>query len=143
MDVAERFSQLSTARRLQVGAIVVKEQRIISIGYNGTPSGWDNVCEECCDGASPISAGCYHDQCTGLKTKPEVMHAERNALDKLASSTESGKGATLFVTHSPCLECAKSIYGAGITSVYYKHAYRCTSGLDFLDKCNIAVTQVN
>ena len=71
MEVAKTFANLSSAKRLQVGAIVVKDDRIISIGYNGTPTGWDNVCEECCDGGGPVGAGCYHDHCTGPKTKPK------------------------------------------------------------------------
>src|SRR6056300_1112443 len=89
MDVAERFAQLSSAKRLNIGAIVVKDDRIISIGYNGMPSGWDNTCEECCDGGGLVGAGCYHDHCTGPKTKAEVLHAESNAIAKLAKSPES------------------------------------------------------
>ena len=101
MEVAKTFANLSSAKRLQVGAIVVKDDRIISIGYNGTPTGWDNCCEECCDGGGPVGAGCYHDHCTGPKTKPEVIHAESNAISKLARSSESGEGATMFITHAP------------------------------------------
>jgi dCMP deaminase len=128
MDVAQRFAELSSATKLKVGAIVVKDQRIISIGYNGTPAGWDNTCEDLVDGE--------------LKTRPEVTHAERGALDKLAKSNGGGEGASIFVTHSPCLECSKSIYGAGITHVYYRNSYRDSSGLEFLAKCQISVTQV-
>jgi len=136
MDVAERFSQLSSAKKMQVGAIIVKDNRIISIGYNGMPAGWDNVCEDEIRGSSgglPMSK---------LVTKPEVLHAERNALDKLARSSESGEGAVMFCTHAPCLECAKSIYGSGITKLYYKNDYRNVDGQIFLDKCNIEVEQV-
>jgi dCMP deaminase len=142
IDVAERFAQLSSAKRLQVGAIVVKDDRIISIGYNGMPSGWDNVCEECCDGGGPVGAGCYHDHCTGPKTKPEVLHAESNAIAKLAKSPESGDGATIFVTHSPCIDCAKLIYQSGIKNVFYRDSYRSAEGIVFLEKSGIKVTQV-
>ena len=89
MDVAERFARLSSAKRLNVGAIVVKDDRIISIGYNGMPTGWDNCCED-----------------SNNKSKPEVLHAESNAIAKLAKSGESGLGASIFITHSPCIECA-------------------------------------
>lgn len=124
MDVAERFAQLSSATRLQVGAIVVKDDRIISIGYNGMPSGWDNVCE--------------HEG----KTKPEVLHAESNAIAKLARSPESGEGASIFITHSPCIDCAKLIYQSGIATVYYKNAYRSTQGIEFLNRSDIEVVKV-
>ena len=124
MDVAERFAQLSSAKRLQVGAIVVKDDRIISIGYNGMPSGWDNVCE--------------HED----KTKPEVLHAESNAIAKLAKSSESGNGATMFVTHSPCIDCAKLIYQSGIAAVYYKHDYRSIQGIEFLIMSNVRIVKV-
>jgi dCMP deaminase len=134
MDVADRFSRLSSAKRLQVGAIVVKDDRIISIGYNGMPSGWDNNCED--EIRYPDAEG------VTLKTKPEVLHAESNAIAKLARSSESGDGATLFVTHQPCMECAKLIYQSGIKAVYYAHPYRLNDGLDFLQKSKINVTKV-
>jgi len=124
MDVAERFAQLSSATRLQVGAIVVKDDRIISIGYNGMPSGWDNCCE--------------HEG----KTKPEVLHAESNAIAKLARSPESGEGASIFITHSPCIDCAKLIYQSGIATVYYKNDYRSTQGIEFLTRSDIEVVKV-
>ena len=142
MEVAKTFANLSSAKRLQVGAIVVKDDRIISIGYNGMPSGWDNVCEECCDGGGPVGAGCYHDHCTGPKTKPEVIHAESNAISKLARSSESGEGATMFITHAPCMDCAKLIYQSGISTVYYDTEYRATEGVEFLRKSGISVTCV-
>ena len=135
MDVAERFAQLSSAVRLQVGAIVVKDDRIISIGYNGMPSGWDNVCEE----VVPPNEWVEFEQ---LKTKPEVIHAESNAISKLARGTESGLGATMFVTHQPCIDCAKLIYQSGIATVYYKNEYRSTQGLDFLNKSVVQVVKV-
>jgi dCMP deaminase len=133
MDVAERFAQLSSARRLHVGAIVVKDDRIISIGYNGMPSGWDNDCED----KVWTQDGDYT-----LKTKPEVLHAETNAIAKLAKSNESGMGATMFITHAPCLDCAKLIYQSGIGSVLYRNSYRDTGGVAFLEKSGIQVTQI-
>ena len=131
MDVAERFAQLSSATRLQVGAIVVKDDRIISIGYNGMPTGWDNCCE---DVVRQDEVGF---QVT--KTKAEVLHAETNAIAKLAKSGESGLGATMFVTHAPCIDCAKLVYQSGIATVYYKNKYRSTQGLEFLDKSGVEV----
>jgi len=133
MDTAERFAQLSSARRLHVGAIVVKDDRIISIGYNGMPSGWDNNCEEefVNEVGDPV-----------LKSKPEVLHAETNAIAKLAKSNESGLGSTMFITHAPCLDCAKLIWQSGIGSVLYRNSYRDTAGIDFLEKCKINVNKV-
>jgi dCMP deaminase len=129
MDVAKRFAQLSSAKRLQVGAIIVKEDRIVSIGYNGMPAGWTNECE----------FTRVDDVGTSFVSKPEVIHAEANAIAKLAKSTESGDGAVMFLTHSPCMECAKQIYTAGIKRVYYEHLYRNDSGINFLKKCNVEV----
>lgn len=117
MDTALRFAELSSAKRLQVGAVIVKDHRIISIGYNGTPHGWDNCCED-----------------SDNKTKPEVIHAEANAISKLAKSSESGEDARMYVTHSPCIECAKLILGAGISKVYYREPYRNDDGISFLRK---------
>lgn len=134
MDTAERFSQLSSAKRLQVGAVVVKDNRIISIGYNGTPAGWDNCCEEVIE--------VHEDGGVITKTKDEVIHAEANAISKLARDGESGNGASLFCTHAPCVQCAKLIYGAGISSVYYRNSYRDEDGINFLNKCNINVEKV-
>ena len=134
MDVAESFAKLSSAVRLQVGAIVVKDDRIISIGYNGMPSGWDNCCEEW-NGEDDWGN-------TILKTKPEVLHAESNAVSKLAKSSESGDGATMFVTHAPCIDCAKLVYQSGIDTVYYKNDYRSTQGLEFLTKSKVDVIKV-
>jgi len=135
MDTAERFAQLSSARRLHVGAIVVKDDRIISIGYNGMPSGWDNNCEDEITPTLPYLQG----DSPVLKSKPEVLHAETNAIAKLAKSNESGLGATMFVTHAPCLDCAKLIYQSGISSVLYRNSYRDTAGIDFLETCKINV----
>jgi len=134
MDVAKRFAKLSSARRLQVGAIIVKNDRIVSIGYNGMPSGWDNNCEEEMKWPNGYIAH--------LKTKPEVIHAEANAIAKLAKSTESGDGAVMFLTHAPCIDCAKQIYTTGISKVYFGEQYRSTDGIDFLHKCKIEVEQI-
>lgn len=131
MDTAERFASLSTAKRLQVGAIVVKDNRIISIGYNGMPSGWTNDCEDW-DGEDDFGN-------TLLKTKAEVIHAEANAIAKLAQSNDSGKEGEMYITHAPCIECAKLIYTSGIKTVYYKNDYRSHSGIDFLKKCGLEV----
>ena len=133
MDTAERFAQLSSAKRLQVGAVVVKDNRIISIGYNGTPAGWSNECEE---------ITLHSDDTVTTKTKDEVIHAEANAISKLARSNDSGLGSTMFISHAPCVHCAKLIYGAGISKVYYRNSYRDTDGIDFLTKCNIDVEKV-
>ena len=138
MDVAHRFAQLSSAKRLQVGAIIVKDDRIISIGYNGMPSGWTNECEEWVEDKS-----IWNDHDKILKTKPEVIHAEANAIAKLAKSPESGLGATLFLTHSPCIDCAKQIYTAGINTIFFAKRYRNDAGLEFLKKCNIEVIEWN
>jgi dCMP deaminase len=133
MKAAEVYSQLSSAVRLQVGCVVVKDNTIIGIGYNGMPSGWDNTCEWTVDDAKGYDTG---------KSKPEVLHAETNAIAKIARSTNSSEGAALFVTHAPCLDCAKIIHQAGINSVYYRNTYRSTDGIDFLEKCNINVKKV-
>lgn len=135
MDTAFRFAELSSAVRLKVGAIVVKDDRIISIGYNGTPSGWDNECEY-----KHYSLGNPND--FELKTKPEVLHAESNAITKLARSSESGLAADLFVTHSPCVECAKLIFQSGIKRVFYANAYRDESGITFLKDSGVEVIKV-
>lgn len=135
MKTAEIFAGLSSARRLHVGAIVVKDDRIISIGYNGMPSGWDNNCED----EIPDITG---DNEFTLKTKPEVLHAETNAIAKLAKSGNSSDGAVLFVTHSPCLDCAKLIYQSGINSVYYRNSYRSEDGIHFLEKAGVQVNKI-
>ena len=134
MKTAETFAELIHARRLHVGAIVVKDDRIISIGYNGMPAGWDNDCEEVVEQ--------HEDGGQVLKTKPEVLHAETNAIAKLARSTESGLGADLFVTHSPCRDCAKLIYQSGISRVWYGTAYRDSDGIEFLEKSGVEVVKL-
>lgn len=134
MKTAQTFAELSHARRLKVGCIIVKDDRIISIGYNGMPAGWDNNCED--------EVWNVHDGDCTLKTKPEVLHAESNAIAKLARSNESGEKASLIITHSPCIECAKLIYQAGIHSVYYADDYRDKSGINFLQKSGVHVEQL-
>jgi len=141
MRTAETFAELSHARRLHVGAIVVKDDRIISIGYNGMPAGWDNNCEdEITDYV--ISPGVPAKEEIRLKTRPEVLHAESNAISKLARSSESGDGATMFITHAPCMDCSKLIYQSGIRRVFYSETYRSNDGIEFLEKCGIEVQQV-
>lgn len=140
MDTAERFAQLSSAKRLKVGAVIVKDNRIVSIGYNGMPADWDNTCEEKVykiDGWLVDEVGCYE-----LKTKDEVIHAEANAILKLAKFNDGGDGSSLFCTHSPCIQCAKMIYGAGIKNVYYRKSYKDNLGVEFLNNCNVVVAQV-
>jgi dCMP deaminase len=159
MDWAIRCSKLSHAMRLQVGAVIVKDDSVISYGYNGMPAGWDNNCEdkvfdpgaggwldpEEIEAKYPYEG--WHDGAGrnvryGLKTKPEVLHAESNAIAKLAKSHNSGVGATMFITHAPCLDCAKLIYQSGIDSVLYRNAYRDTGGVEFLKKSGVKVEQV-
>jgi len=142
MDTAERFAELSSAVRLKVGAVVVKDNRIISIGYNGMPSGWTNECEHVVDVAKTDPRYDYNNFTKELKTKDEVIHAEANAIIKLARDGESGNGSSLFCTHAPCIHCAKLIHGAGISHVYYRESYRDTIGLDFLQKCQINLSKV-
>lgn len=138
MKTARIFGDLSTAVRRKVGAVIVKDNRIISIGYNGMPAGWDNNCEDPVYGTNTEGKMAI----VGLKTKPEVLHAESNAIAKLARSTESGEGAYLFVTCVPCLDCAKMIYQSGISKVFYSEPYRNSDGLDFLHKCNVYTAQL-
>ena len=139
MKVAETYASLSTAVRLKVGTIVVKDDRIISIGYNGMPSGWDNNCEDEIGDVRDVNDNVVEIR---LKSKPEVLHAETNAIAKLARSSESGLDATMFITHAPCLDCAKLIYQSGISKVYYRNVYRENTGIDFLLKGGVDVQQI-
>jgi dCMP deaminase len=146
MAAAEVYSKLSSAKRLQVGCVVVKDNTIIGIGYNGMPSGWTNDCEYkvyANEWSIDNNEWEYQEEDSGnpynLKTKSEVLHAETNALAKIAQSTNSSEGASLFVTHAPCLDCAKLIYQSGIKSVFYRNSYRDEKGIDFLTKCNLEV----
>ena len=159
MDWAARAAELSHARRLHVGAVIVKDDTVISYGYNGMPAGWDNNCEdkvwdpgaggwldpEEFDAKYPYEG--WHEGAGrmvryGLKTKPEVLHAESNAIAKLAKSNNSGLGADIFITHAPCMECAKLIYQSGIRRVYFNQNYRDTAGVKFLEKSGIEVNQL-
>lgn len=138
MKVAETYADLSYAKRLKVGAIVVKDNRVISIGYNGTPAGWNNECEDIVYDVFSDDTAHYT-----TKTKPEVIHAEANAIAKLARSNESGDSADMFVTHAPCIDCAKLIFGSGIKNVFYRHTYRDDSGVKFLERCGVYITKVD
>jgi dCMP deaminase len=120
LRMALEWGKLSHCKRKQVGALIVKDRMIISDGFNGTPSGFDNCCEDK----------------EGL-TKWEVLHAEANAILKVASSTQSAKGSTLYITLSPCTQCSKLIHQAGINRVVYANAYRDISGLEFLEKAGV------
>lgn len=135
MNVAELTSKLSHAKRLQVGAVIVKGNKILATGYNGMPSGWDNKCE---DEITVFINGLDEKE---LRTKPEVLHAESNALMKVSASTESSQDSTLFCTHAPCIDCAKLIFQSGINSVYYRNQYRNNIGIEFLEKSGVNVTQ--
>lgn len=120
MSIAEIISKRSTAIKKKVGAVIVKDNSIISYGYNGTPSGFSNMCED-----------------ENGKTKPEVLHAESNAISKVSKSTFSSDKATLYVTMSPCIECAKLIIQSGIVKVIFKEYYKDTFGLELLKRVNI------
>jgi dCMP deaminase len=160
MDTARRFAELSPAIRRKVGAIVVKDDRIISIGYNGMPVGWDNECEYK-EYLNAAKAGFMNDaeiqdkfpfeeyveeyqamRRYRLVTKDEVLHAESNAVSKLAKSNESGLGADLFVTTAPCIHCAKLIHQSGIQRVWYSDNYRDEAGINFLTKSGVQVEKL-
>ena len=159
MDWAKRLSDLSYAQRLKVGAVIVKDDTVISYGYNGMPAGWDNNCEHR-EWMNADAGGCFtpdeiksnwpfeeftENQFVGrykLVTKQEVLHAESNAIAKLARNNNSGSGADIFITHSPCIECAKLIYQSGISRVYYGQDYRDSSGIDFLLRSGISIKKI-
>jgi len=126
LRMAQEWGKLSYCKRKKVGAIIVKDRMIISDGYNGTPTGFENYCED--------DEG---------YTKWYVLHAEANAISKVASSTQSCKGGTLYITLSPCKECSKLIHQAGIVRVVYKEAYKDDSGIKFLEKAGIDVKHVS
>ncbi|MBR6347291.1 MAG: dCMP deaminase family protein [Bacteroidales bacterium] len=126
LEMAEVWSHNSYCKRRRVGALLVKDRMIISDGYNGTPSGFENICEDE-DGV----------------TKPYVLHAEANAITKVAKSGNSSQGATLYVTASPCVECSKLIIQAGIKRVVYRDEYRLTDGIDLLRRAGIEVERVD
>jgi dCMP deaminase len=142
MKTAEVYAELSSAKRLQVGCIIVKDNRIISIGYNGMPSGWTNECETYETEVSfPVHEDDHH-LYGEYKTKPEVLHAETNAIAKVARSNESATDSTLYCTHAPCLDCAKLIYQSGVTRVFWRYKYKCDDGVNFLNVCNIECVQI-
>ena len=122
LEMAQTWGQLSYCERKKVGALIVKDRMIISDGYNGTPSGFENVCED-----------------ENYDTKWTVLHAEANAILKVASSTQSCKGATLYITLSPCKECSKLVHQSGIKRVVFARAYKDLSGVDFLKKAGVIV----
>ena len=126
LEMAEVWAKNSYCKRRQVGALLVKDQMIISDGYNGTPSGFENVCED-----------------ENGVTKPYVLHAEANAITKVAKSGNSSSGATLYVTASPCIECSKLIIQAGIKRVVYRDEYRLTDGIDLLRRAGVEVEKVD
>lgn len=126
LEMASIWAKNSYCKRRQVGALIVKDNMIISDGYNGTPSGFENICED--------ESGV---------TKPYVLHAEANALTKVAKSGNSSLEATLYVTASPCMECAKLIIQSGIKRVVYKDEYRITDGIDLLRRAGIEVEQID
>lgn len=152
MDIAELTSKLSSAIRLNVGAVIVKGNKILGTGYNGMPTGWTNECEykEYMPGDSrdiqlypfeEYDPTVESNRRYRLVTKDEVLHAEMNVISKVSASTESSEGATLFVTHAPCIHCAKAIYQSGIKQVYYRDAYRDSRGLEFLEQGGVNVTR--
>jgi dCMP deaminase len=126
LKMAMIWAENSYCKRRQVGALLVKDKMIISDGYNGTPSGFENVCED-----------------ENEKTKPYVLHAEANAITKVAKSNNSSEGATLYVTSSPCLECSKLIIQAGIVRVVFSEHYRVNDGVELLNRAGIEVVRVN
>ena len=125
LRIAKEWGQLSYCKRKQVGAIIVKDRMIISDGYNGTPTGFDNCCED-----------------EGGLTRWDVLHAEANAILKVARSTQSCEGATLYITLSPCKECSKLIHQSGIKRVVYQNGYRDESGIEFLKKAGVVVDHI-
>lgn len=141
MNAARAYADLSQARRLKVGAVIVRDDRVVSIGYNGTPSGRDNNCEvEVPDDDEP---GLFPEfPKTKLVSKPEVCHAEMNAIMFAAKNGVATNGCTLYVTHSPCFECAKMIRQCGIKEVYYDVEYRDLSSVEFLREMNITVKKI-
>jgi dCMP deaminase len=125
LKMAKEWAQLSYCKRKQVGAIIVKDKMIISDGYNGTPSGFENCCED--------ESG---------ETRWDVLHAEANAILKVARSTQSCDGATLYITLSPCKECSKLIHQSGIKRLVFQRKYRDSSGIEFLEKAGVLVNQI-
>ena len=153
MDIAELTSKLSSAIRLNVGAVIVKGNKILGTGYNGMPTGWTNECEykeympgDLWDGQlyplEEYDSTVESNRRYRLVTKDEVLHAEMNCLMKVAASTESSEGAIMFCTTAPCIHCAKAIYQSGIKELVYKDTYRSEDGLMFLEKCGVKLTHL-
>jgi dCMP deaminase len=144
MDIAETVSKQSSAIKLQVGAVAVKNDRIISIGYNGTSPGSNNTCEDKIYYQNDGEDYPHYDEFGHFryKTRPSVIHAEMNLIYKLARDGESGKDATLFVTTAPCYECAKAILSVGFNSVFYRQQYRSTDGINELVEKGVKVEQL-
>ena len=151
MDIAARFASMSYAVRLNVGAVIVKNDNIISFGWNGMPSGWDNNCEDVLytyderETFHDKEAWAYNEknkQYSRLKTKAEVLHAESNAIVKLTKSSENSDGATMYCTHAPCIECSKLIFQSGIKKLYYRNQYRSEDGIRFLEKSGVDIKQI-
>ena len=154
MQTAYQFAKLSYAERRKVGCVIVKDKQIISFGYNGMPHGFDNTCEETetVHYENPDTAleliedhgfTCDNGCCSRDRTRREVLHAESNAIMKVAKSTMSCEGAELYTTTCPCFDCAKLIIQAGISKVYYSEEYRDMSGVELLHLANIIVEYVN
>jgi dCMP deaminase len=133
LRAAEAYAELSHSRRAKVGAVIVKDHRVISVGYNGMPTGWENNCEH------EITWPGGH--VVGYETKKEVLHAEMNALMFAARNGIATEGSSLVITLMPCFECSKSIFQAGIRNVFYRDAYRDESGIEFLRKCGVHVAE--
>lgn len=129
LEICSSVAKMSFAKRAQVGAVLVKDNNIISMGWNGTPSGFSNNCEFRIDD---------HDE-NCLLTREEVLHAETNCITKVAKSTQSSLGSTMYITISPCMDCAKLIVQSGVSRVVYKSFYRDKKSLDFLSKCGIII----
>ena len=148
LRMARIWSENSYAIRRQVGALVVKDRMIISDGYNGTPSGFENICEDAIcqkpnDPYCPAGLECFNCEFAKLKTKPYVLHAEANALSKLARSGNNSEGATLYVTDEPCLDCAKMIIQAGIKRVVFWREYHTHEGTQLLLRAKIQIDQIS
>lgn len=148
MDIAKRVSEMSYANRKKVGCVVVKDDNIISYGWNGTPKGFDNICEiesfcECCyDTNKYLECNICNNARTIITTKQEVLHAELNAISKLASTSNNSNGATIYVTLHPCIECAKLIIQSKITRVVYDEEYRLSAGVELLKRANIDIVKL-
>ena len=154
MEMAYSVAKLSYAARRQVGCVIIKDNQIISFGYNGTPHGFDNECEniEVLDNVNTADAHQLlymgfemvdDHSCIKKTTKKEVLHAESNALTKIAKSTLSSEGSILYTTTAPCFECSKLIIQSGIKEVYFNETYRDMSGVELLNKANIKVNKTN